>query len=82
MKDKLFWKAIKRKKKFMEKEIQNIDLKKANTKNTNPPKILKVSCNTSAETEHNLFNECLITDNFSDNLKLADITPVFKKKVP
>ena len=34
----------------MEKEIQNIDLKKASTKNTNPPKILKVSCNTSAET--------------------------------
>ena len=34
----------------MEKEIQNIDLKKASTKNTIPPKILKVSCNTSAET--------------------------------
>ena len=34
----------------MEKEIQNIDLKKATTKNTIPPKILKVSCNTSAET--------------------------------
>ena len=34
----------------MEKEIQNIDLKKATTKNTIPPKLLKVSCNTSAET--------------------------------
>ena len=66
----------------MEKEIQNIDLKKATTKNTIPPKILKVSCNTSAETLHNLFNECLITGNFPDNLKLADITPVFKKKDP
>ena len=63
-----------------EKEIQNIDLKKVTTKNTIPPKILKVSCNTSAKTLRNLFNECLITGNFPDNLKLADIIPVFKKK--
>ena len=66
----------------MEKEIQNIDLKKATTKNTIPPKILKISCNTSPETLQDLFNKCLITDNFPDNLKLADITPVFKKKDP
>ena len=66
----------------MEKEIQNIDLKKATTKNTIPPKILKISCNTSVETLHNLINECLITGNFPDNFKLADITPVFKKKDP
>ena len=66
----------------MEKEIQNIDLKKATTKNTIPPKTLKTSCKTSAEILHNLFNECLITGNFPDNLKLADITPVFKKKDP
>ena len=65
----------------MEKEIQNIDLKKATTKNTIPPKLLKVSCNTSAETLQNFFNECLITDNFFDNLTHADITPVFKKNV-
>ena len=51
----------------MEKEIQNIDLKKATTKNIIRPKILKVSCNTSAETLHNLFNECLITGNSPDN---------------
>ena len=31
----------------MEKEIQNIDLKKATIKNTILPKILKISCNTS-----------------------------------
>ena len=66
----------------MEKEIQNIDLKKATNKNTIPPIILKISCNTSPETLQNLFNECLITGNFPDNLKLADITPVFKKKDP
>ena len=66
----------------MEKEIQNIDLKKATTKNTIPPKILKISCNTSVETLHNFFNECLITSNFPDDLKFANITPVFKKKDP
>ena len=66
----------------MEKEIQNIDLQRATTKNTNPPKILKINCNTSAETLHNFFNEFLITGSFPDNLKLADMTPVFKKKDP
>ena len=34
------------------------------------------------QTLHNLFNECLIKGNFPDNLKLADITPVFKNKHP
>ena len=66
----------------MEKEIQNINLKKATTKNIIPPKILKISCNAFTETLHNLFNECLITDNFPDNLKLTNITPVFKNKDP
>ena len=64
----------------MEKEIQNIYLKKATTKNTIPPKTLRVSWHTSAETLLNLFNKCLITGNFPDNWKLADIIPDFKKK--
>ena len=64
----------------MEKEFQNIDLKEATTKNTIPPKILKVSCNASVETLQNLFNKCLITGNIPDYLKLANITPLFKKK--
>ena len=66
----------------MEEEIQNMDIKKATTKNTITHKILKISYNSSVETLHNLFNECLITCYFPDNLKLADITPVFKKKDP
>ena len=65
----------------MEKEIQIIDLKRATTKNTIPPKVLKVSCSTSAETLQFLLNECLTTGNFPDNLKLVDISPVFKKEV-
>ena len=66
----------------MEIEIQYIDLKKATTKNTIPPKRLKVSCNTSPKTTQNLFNECLMTGNFPDSLKLTDIFPVFNKKDP
>ena len=63
-----------------EKEIQNNDFKKATTKNTIPPKILKLSCDISVETFQNLFSECLITGNFPDNLKLAYITPVVERK--
>ena len=45
---------------------------------TIPPKILKVSCNTSADILQNLFNEYLLTGSFAGNLKVADITPGFK----
>ena len=34
------------------------------------------------KTLHNLFSECLRTGNFPDNLKIVDITPIFKKKDP
>ena len=43
---------------------------------------MKISSEVSADTLHNLFNDMLKTGNFPDNLKLADITPVFKKKNP
>ena len=72
----------------MEKEIQSTDFKTATTKNTTPSetpplsKILEISRNTFAEFLYNLFNECLITGNVYDNLKLADITPIFMKKDP
>ena len=41
-----------------EKETQNINLRKVTTKSTILRKILNISCNTSVETLHNLFNEC------------------------
>ena len=34
------------------------------------------------KTLHNLFSECLRTGNFPDNLKIVDITPIFKKEDP
>ena len=44
--------------------------------------MLKASYNSSAEfsMNQNLFNEFLITGNFLNNFKLADITSLFKKK--
>ena len=44
--------------------------------------MLKISSQVSADSLHNLFNDMLKTGNFPDNLELADITPVFKKKNP
>ena len=41
---------------------------------------MKISSEVSAGTLHNLFNDIFKTGNFPHNLKLADITPVFKKK--
>ena len=68
----------------MQREIKNIDFKttKATTKNNISPKIFKVRNNTGTETLQNLFNKCLTTGNFPDNLKLAGITQVFQRKVP
>ena len=68
----------------IQREIKNINFKTtmATTKNTTSPKTFKVRYNTFAETLQNLFNKCLITGNFPNNLKLAGITPVFKRKAP
>ena len=55
---------------------------RATTGNSIPSKTLKLSADTSADILQNLFNDMLSTGNFPDNMKLADITPVFKKKDP
>ena len=64
------------------KALLKINLKKATTGNSTPTKIFKLSANISADILQNLFNDILSTGNFPDNMKLADITPVFKKKDP
>ena len=54
----------------------------AATKNTIPPDSLKLNYNTYVESLQNPVNECLTTDNFSENLKLADIRfQFFKRKI-
>ena len=56
--------------------------KKGTTGISIPSKALKLSANISADILQNLFNDILSTGNFPDNMKLTDITPVFKKKDP
>ena len=66
----------------IQNEVQLINPKKATTSDSIPPKILKLSAEVSADTLQSLFNDMLKTENFPENLKLANITPVFKKKNP
>ena len=61
----------------VDKEIRSLNSKKSGTHNDIPAKILK-KCASFAK----LFNEILRAGNFPDRLKLADITPVFKKNNP
>ena len=63
----------------IEKEINNINPKKATTSNSIPPKILIKSSKVSDSVLHKLFNDSIEKSDFPQNLKLADITPVYKK---
>ena len=56
--------------------------KKETIGNSIPSKTLKLSGDISAGLLQNLFSDMLSTGNFPDNMKLADITPVFKEKDP
>ena len=66
----------------IEKEIKTINPKKATPSGNIPPKILKLSSDTTATILQELFNESLSNYEFPVKLKLADIIPVFKKKNP
>ena len=56
--------------------------KKATAHNNIFPKILKSSSETTVNTLHRVFNETVTEGVFPDNLKLTDVTPVFKKDDP
>ena len=65
------------------KEIDYINNKKANPFNTIPSKVFKISSECSADTLTSLINKSLTSlRKFPCNLKLADITPICKKKDP
>ena len=66
----------------VEKEIKKLNPNKATTFNTIPSKMLLKTSEISAKILHKLFNETVETGDYPENLKLADITPVFKKKDP
>ena len=64
----------------IEKEIRTINQKKATPSGNILPKIIKLSSDTTAPTLRERFDESLSNCEFTVKLKLADITPVFKKK--
>ena len=66
----------------IEKETKTINPKKATPSENVPSKIIKLSSDTTATILQELFNESLSNCEFPEKLKLADITPVFKKEIP
>ena len=64
----------------IKKEILNLSSKKATRKGDIPAKILKNSINAYLSELTILINNCLRKGVFPDDLKLGDITPIFKKE--
>ena len=60
-----------------ELEIRLLNPKEATTHKSIPPKILQSSSETTVNVLHRLFNETITNGVFPNNLKLADVTPVF-----
>ena len=65
-----------------EKEIKKLNPNNATTFNTIPLKMLMKTSNISAQFIHKIFNKLVEPGVYPDNLKVVDITPVFKKKDP
>ena len=63
-------------------EIKGLNPNKATTHNNIPPKILRQSAGVTVNTLQLLFNNAISNSEFPENLKLADVTTVFKKKDP
>ena len=64
----------------IKKEILNFSFKKATRKGDIQVKILKNSINSYLSELTILINNCLKREIFPDDLKLADITTIFKKE--
>ena len=65
----------------VEKEIKNLNVKKATTHKNIPPKVLKTSAIVNAETLQQLFNQALTTGEFPSNLKKADLRLFLKRTI-
>ena len=66
----------------VDKEIHSLNSKKSDTQNNISAKILRKCASSTVPVLQKLFNEILRAGNFPDKLKLANITPVFKKNNP
>ena len=65
--------------KDIDQELKHLNTKKANTHKNIPVKILKDFSEVCLPSLLNIINNCLRTCKFPDELKLADVTPIFKK---
>ena len=65
--------------KDIEKEIFNLNTKKAAASNSIPAKALKETSNICSPVLQRIWNDKVLKSQFPENLKLADITPIFKK---
>ena len=66
----------------IEKELSNLNTKKASTFKNITPKVLQASIESCSEALTKLFNNTILTSDFPDKLKVADVTPIFKKDDP
>ena len=56
-----------------------MDGQKATGNDSIPPKLLKASAHYLCDTITFIINKCIIDSSFPDDLKLADVIPLFKK---
>ena len=63
----------------VEEQIQKLNVRKANTFKNIPPKLLKDNSDICSPLLHNLVNNCFDKNEFPNELKVADVAPVFKK---
>ena len=63
----------------IEQELETLNVKKANTFKNIPPKVLKESMSECSPFLLNIVNNSITNSKFPNELKLADVTPVFKK---
>ena len=61
------------------KQIKNLNISKASQTTDIPTKLIKDNCNIFVGLIKNCFDESLCQSVFPQDLKLADVTPVFKK---
>ena len=66
----------------LKNQIKDLNSNKATIHNNIPSKILRESAEVTANTLQLLFNNEISNSEFPENLKLADVTSVFKKKRP
>ena len=62
----------------VDKEVRNLNPKKATTHKNIPPKVLKSNSNVCVEPLTKIFNDCIENSSFPDELKCADVTSLPK----